>query len=68
MRGGGQVQQLEIRDDPRNLFETIQEACLLVPDDIPDRLALAHIGHEQRKPEENQQRRGKNKSIGGAAP
>ena len=59
MRVGGQVQQLEIGDDPRNLFETVEEARLLVPDDIPDRLALAHIGHEKRKPEEHQQRRGK---------
>ena len=58
MRVGGQVQQLEIGDDPRHLFEAIEEARLLVPDDVPDRLALAHICHEKRKPEEHEQRRG----------
>src|SRR4051794_2496998 len=59
MRVRGQVQQLEIGDDPRNLFKALEEPRLLVPDDIPDRLALAHICHEKRKPDKHEQWRGK---------
>ena len=58
MRVGGQIQQLEIGDDPRDLFEPAEQARFLIPDDIPDRLALAHIGDEKRQPEKHRHRRG----------
>ena len=58
MRFIGQVEELKIGNQRGDLIQSLHNACVLIPDQIPDFVTLLGIGHEQRKAQENNRRGG----------